>query len=60
MPKRYGGSMNGMEVTPGRKQRQEKARRREEARWAARSGPVEVRRVGEPVKAAQDPSEKRV
>lgn len=40
-----GASMGGMESSPARRKRMAARRRREEARWAARSGPVTVRRV---------------
>jgi hypothetical protein len=34
-----------METSPARRRRQEKKRRQEEAQWAARSGPVIVRKL---------------
>jgi hypothetical protein len=37
-----GTSMGGLEETPARKKRRAKARKREEQRWAAKSGPVTV------------------
>ena len=40
-----GVSTGAIETSPARRRRQEKRRRREEAEWAARSGPVTVRRV---------------
>jgi hypothetical protein len=32
--------MSGLEMTPARRKREEKRRRADEARWAAKSGPV--------------------
>lgn len=39
----------GYELSPAKRKRLAEKRRREEDRWAARSGPVVVRSVGEPV-----------
>lgn len=40
-----GASLGGMDSSPARRKRRAAALRREEARWAARSGPVTVRKV---------------
>lgn len=42
---RTGASLGGAESSPERRKRQAAKRKREEKRWAARSGPVTVRFV---------------
>lgn len=42
-----GTSMSGREVSPARRRRRDRARRRQEAEWRARNGPVTVRRIGD-------------
>ena len=42
---RTGSSMGGLESSPQRKKRDRKKRKREEERWAAKSGPVVVKRI---------------
>ncbi len=39
---KVGTSTGGLEETPARKKRRAKARKRQEERWAAKSGPVTV------------------
>lgn len=39
------GSSSSIEVSPARRKRRKEARAAEERRWAARSGPVVVRRA---------------
>ena len=40
-----GGATSGMEYSPGRAKRRAGARKAQERRWAAKSGPVEVRKA---------------
>jgi hypothetical protein len=40
-----GVSMGGLDSSPARRKRDRKERKREEERWAAKSGPVVVKRV---------------
>ena len=42
---KQGVSTGGIEKSPARRKREAAKRKRQEDRWAARSGPVEVRRV---------------
>jgi hypothetical protein len=39
---KIGTPMGGLEETPARKKRRAKARRRQEERWAAKAGTVEI------------------
>jgi hypothetical protein len=39
---KIGTTMGGLEETPERKKRRAKARKKQEQRWAAKSGPVKV------------------
>jgi hypothetical protein len=43
-----GTSLGGTEQSPARRKRQAAKRRAEERRWAAKSGPVTVRKIGDP------------
>jgi hypothetical protein len=43
-----GGQTTSVEVSPARRRRLAQRRRREEARWAAKAGPVTVRRIDVP------------
>jgi len=42
---RTGRPAGGLEVSPRKKARRARARRREEADWRSKAGPVEVRRI---------------
>jgi hypothetical protein len=48
------GQSAGMEKSPERRKREAQRRRMQEKRWAARSGPVTVRRVGDPKPSTDD------
>lgn len=48
MGQKTGSSTGTVYSSPSRQKRQAKRRQAEEKRWAAKSGPVEVRRVGDP------------
>lgn len=45
MGNKTGGATSGMEYSPARAKRRAAARKGQERRWAAKSGPVEVRKV---------------
>ena len=49
-----GGATSGMEYSPARAKRRAAARKGQERRWAAKSGPVEVRKI-EPEEAPTEP-----
>jgi hypothetical protein len=40
-----GGATSGMEYSPARAKRKAAARKGQERRWAAKAGPVEVRKI---------------
>lgn len=56
MGKRYGTSTSGIETSPRYRAKQAKRRRREEDRWAAKAGPVEVRSATPTVDDPEGPS----
>ena len=45
MGSKTGGATGGMEYSPAKAKRRAAARKREELRWAGKSGPVEIRKV---------------
>jgi len=45
MGNKTGGATSGVEYSPARGKRRATARKGQERRWAAKSGPVEVRKV---------------
>ena len=49
-----GASMNAIEQTPKRRRQHREYLKRQERRWAAKAGPVEVRRIGDPPASSDD------
>lgn len=50
-----GGNTSSMTYSPSRRKRMAARRKREEARWAAKAGPVEVRNVNDsPTRAGEE------
>ena len=52
-----GAQTGGMEKSPQRKNREAQRRRRQEAGWAAKAGPVTVRHIGDPKPAPGEDTE---
>ena len=49
-----GGATGGMEYSPAKAKRRAAARKGQERRWAAKAGPVEVRKVDQTKDATTD------